>query len=115
MPFYPSTAAAVRRSKNTQLVVVEVTMEHLRKYRRPVTQRLSYAATFTVTVGQTVLCPPTQLNQEWTKGTVIGPDRSDYAGPVKYIRPLGRKRTRKAEPAAQPAQQQQLPLTEATG
>ena len=77
-----------KREQGHHLVTVRVDMPHLRKYGRSSVVTLAYGATFDVKAGDAVMCPPTRLNKQWTKGTVIAVDDlvvSDWSGRLKYV------------------------------
>jgi len=88
-------AATAAKPKRT-LVTVEVTMPHVADYGREPTMRLTYGVSFSVEVGDTVLCPPTRLNPKWTKGVVTALEAGDYRGPVKYLGQVGAHRRHNA-------------------
>ncbi len=74
------------------LVAVRVEMPHVAQYGKKSTMDLTYGCSSPVAVGDTVLCPPTRLNQKWTRGTVLAVhhdvDAAGYRGRVKYVKPL---------------------------
>lgn len=88
----PAESVQGRAKPKRHFVTVRVTMPHVQRYGKPATMQLTYGCTFDVTVGDTVLCPPTRLNQKWTRGVVVDLDSNGYRGPVKYLAALGGKK-----------------------
>lgn len=78
----------------SQLILVRVRMGHVSRYRRDPEMTLLYQCSFPVTVGTTVLVPPTRLYPKWQRGTVVrvDADRGDYRGRIKGVCQLGRRR-----------------------
>lgn len=83
------------RQATSQLVLVQVRMDHVTKYQREPFMTLLYRCTFPVVVGTTVLVPPTRLHPKWQRGTIVrvGVDRDGYTGRIKPVSPLGRRRS----------------------
>lgn len=69
-------------------IVVLLELPHLAKYGRETAVELVYGCTFSVAVGDVVLCPPTPRGpSEWTAGVVVSLDgKKLYTGPLKYVR-----------------------------
>lgn len=82
-----------------RFITVLVVMPHVGQYNKKKVMTLTYGCTFDVQVGDAVLCPPTRLNKNWTKGSVKSLDGTGYSGPVKYVVPVN-KSTPKYVPAA---------------
>lgn len=80
------------------IVVVRVEMPHVAKYGKDPVMDLTYASSQAVRPGQTVLVPPTRINDKWSRGKVLAVHAADsaeastlpdgYRGRIKYIKPL---------------------------
>lgn len=92
-----TSAPAAPRASTSQLILVQVRMDHVAKYQRKALMTLVYRCTFPVTVGTTVLVPPTRLHAKWQRGVVVrvGVDPADYTSirRIKPVSPLGRRRS----------------------
>lgn len=90
-----TSAGSTRRTDQpaSQLILVQVRMDHVTTYQREPFMTLLYRCTFPVVVGTTVLVPPTRLHPLWQRGTVVrvGVDRDGYTGRIKPVSPLGRR------------------------
>jgi hypothetical protein len=86
-----ATAARLAKPKKSYITVL-VTMPHVKKYGKKPVMSLTYGCSFAVAVGDPVLCPPTRLNPQWTRGIVTDLEGSGYRGPVKYVAAFGAKK-----------------------
>lgn len=70
-------------------ITVMLHLPYLADYGMPTTIEPVYGCSFSVVVGDAVLCPPTPRGDgSWNVGVVVALDGRGYDGPVKYVRPI---------------------------
>lgn len=90
-PYFSGTTSPKSENPNRRFITVLVVMPHVGRYGQRKVMSLTYGCTFDVKVGDAVLCPPTRLNPQWTRGSVKSLDSNGYAGPIKYVASLKKK------------------------
>lgn len=97
--YFSGTTNPLSFNPKRRFISVLVVMPHVARYGQRKVMTLTYGCTFDVKVGDSVWCPPTKVNKNWTRGSVKALDPTGYAGPVKYVAPF-KKSTAPAQPVA---------------
>lgn len=70
-------------------ITVMLNLPYLKDYGMPEIIYPVYGCSFTVEIGDSVLCPPTPRGDgSWNTGLVVALDGGGYAGPVKYVKKI---------------------------